>query len=74
MLDPRSEETYFNVAVIADWAKMIVNPFGLDDVVPYLKSEIESRKIDALLIAGDIGYDLHSNNGVNYEDFLTMVE
>jgi hypothetical protein len=39
-----------------------------------LKRTIKEKGIDAIIIAGDIAYDLDSNNGSTYQEFLEMIE
>lgn len=43
----------------------------MDDNFDYLLRT--DNKIRALFINGDIAYDLQSNNGRNYEDFMNMI-
>ena len=43
----------------------------MDDSFDYLLKT--DNTIKALFINGDVAYDLQSNNGRNYEDFLNMI-
>lgn len=39
-----------------------------------IMSQNEKESIDAILFMGDMAYDLASNNGSNYVEFLLMLE
>jgi metallophosphoesterase superfamily enzyme len=66
-----AEET-IKIICIADWGVMNEKPYdplekAFDSV---LKSDLD---IDALYISGDIAYNLDSNEGKNYEEFIRML-
>jgi metallophosphoesterase superfamily enzyme len=39
-----------------------------------LKRVLREEEVHAILINGDISYDLDTNNGTNYEEFLQLLE
>lgn len=67
-----SEE--FKIISLADWSYLReyrTKYKPLDESFDYLLKTDNS--IRAIFINGDVAYDLQSNNGRNYEDFLNMI-
>lgn len=62
--NPTSKHQDVNVAVIADWGPILAKP--LVPITDYLKRVIAERAVTAVIINGDIAYDLDSNKGANY--------
>lgn len=56
--------------VTADWGPLQQQPF--QPIYPSLVRELRnsSRPIHALLIMGDVAYNLNTNNGQQYELFM----
>lgn len=56
--------------VTADWGPMLVRPY--QPIYPSLTQEIQNNKnnIHALMIIGDIAYDLSTNECQQYELFM----
>lgn len=56
--------------MLADWSKVEVNSYKYTLIDPFLLQLQAQEEIDGILILGDIGYDLDTNNCSNYEKFL----
>lgn len=62
-----------NLITLADWShleKNIGKYVPLDDL---LDTVMAKQEINGLMIGGDVGYDLDTNNCLNYESFLVML-
>lgn len=70
--NPTSANEDVKVAVIADWSTIFTKP--LITVTRTLRKAIDEKGLSAVVIAGDIAYDLDTNRGVNYVDFLILLE
>lgn len=51
---------------LADWSPLGDKIKVYDDIVPSLKSMAEKNEIHAIIVDGDIGYDLDTNDCQNY--------
>ena len=68
------EEDIFKMIVLADWGFLNKKKHIYDPLTSSFDYIIERRiRIDAVNINGDIAYDLDSNEGVDYEQFLRML-
>lgn len=59
---------------MADWGELIEERdiyAPLEDL--FDRQMATGANIDALIILGDVAYDLDSNNGSNYEGFIRML-
>ncbi len=74
IVDPRPQDRAVSAVVLADWGKIEKNKDIMKPITQDLKRTIKEKGIDAIIIAGDIGYDLDSNNGSTYQEFLEMIE
>ena len=64
----------FRMIVLSDWAFLKEKRNKYDSLSKSFDYLIQNNiKIDAININGDIAYDLDSNGGQNYEDFLAML-
>ena len=61
------------MVVLADWSFLITKVGIYDRLDASMNYLLENEKIDLLYVNGDIAYDLSSNSGKNYEDFLNML-
>jgi predicted phosphodiesterase len=68
MPDPRSHDGEMNVMVMADWGPSYDT--GMIPIHEKFREVHANRKIDLLIIIGDIAYNLDSRNGLNYVEFL----
>jgi len=60
-----------NLIVLADWSFLETDKYQpLDKIFNSLQSD---KEINGMLINGDIGYDLWTNNCQNYEKFIVML-
>jgi hypothetical protein len=60
-----------NLIVLADWSFLETERYQtLDDTFNRLHA---AKEINGILINGDIGYDLWTNNCSNYEKFIMML-
>lgn len=74
LIDPRPKNRAVRVVALADWGTIKKN---IDIMIPItndLKRVLREQEIHAVLIDGDVAYDLDTNNGSNYQDFLTLLE
>ena len=74
LTDPRAKNRDVRVVALADWGTIKKNIDIMTPIANDLKRVLHEHKIDALLIDGDVAYDLDTNNGSNYEDFLFLLE
>ena len=65
MPDPRHHDREMNVMVLAHWGPSYNT--GMIPVHEQFRKVHASKKIDLLVLVGDIGYNLNSRNGQNYE-------
>ena len=63
IVDPRPSDRSVSAVVLADWGKIDKNKDIMKPITQDLKRTIKQKDIDAIIIAGDIAYDLDSNNG-----------
>ncbi len=61
------------LVALADWG-IVKNSSKITPIVDDLKKIIHEKEIHVIIINGDVAYDLDSNNGTNYEDFLFFLE
>ena len=64
--DPRSATREFNLVVLADWGVIEEKLNEQTPIMPYLQREVANRKIDGIIINGDVAYDLDFKNGAVY--------
>lgn len=61
------------MVVLADWSELHTK-LGLyksvNETIDKLRIE---QNIKAIIVNGDLAYDLDSNNGTNYEEFLNIL-
>ena len=58
---------------LADWSKIEANSYKYTPVDDLMRETQGREEVNGLVINGDIGYDLDSNNCSNYEKFLVML-
>lgn len=58
---------------LADWGYLIKKKGIYDSLDSSMDYLLKNDHLDLLYINGDIAYDLSSNEGKNYEDFLAML-
>ena len=59
---------------LADWSYLVLKKGEYDPLDDSFDQLLNSNvQIDVLYINGDIAYDLDSNNGRNYEEFIVML-
>ena len=61
-----------NILVLADWS--VIEKTGFAPINGLLRDVMIEKDIHLLMVNGDIAYDLDSNNGTNYIQFLSMAE
>ena len=61
-----------NILVLADWG--VIRSTGFTPIIESLKNVMVQKTFKLMMINGDIAYDLDTNNGSNYIDFLKMAE
>jgi hypothetical protein len=66
LIDPLRKDRDINMIVLADWGTIEANINIMTPITKDLKRVIEEKEINGILIAGDIAYDLDSNNGTTY--------
>lgn len=59
--------------VLADWSHLDKNANRYRPIDALLQQVARQQEIDAMLVIGDVGYDLDTNNCRNYEEFLVML-
>lgn len=59
--------------MLADWSKIENNLYKYTPIDEMMLKIKAAEKINGLIILGDIGYDLDTNNCLNYEKFLVML-
>lgn len=54
----------------------IYGDFGLKKgaILPLLTENVQKQKYDAIIHAGDIGYDLYENDGEQGNEFMRKIE
>lgn len=62
-----------NMIVLADWSHLDKNKGKYVALDNLLTSVIGRQEINGLMIGGDVGYDLDTNNCTNYERFMVML-
>jgi len=72
--DPRNKNRAMQLAALADWGPIKKNIGVMTPIIDDLNRVLKEKDIDVVLINGDVAYDLDSNNGTNYEDFLLTLE
>ena len=55
-----------NWIVVADWSKLEQNLYKYTPIDPFLQKIQTQEEINGIIINGDIGYDLDTNNCKNY--------
>lgn len=73
LANPTSKDRELSIVVLADWGAIEENIKVLTPITESLKRTIREKDISAIVIDGDIAYDLDSNNGSNYEKFLNLM-
>lgn len=59
--------------MLADWSKIVLKPYiSLDGAFADLRRN-NRTSIHGVILIGDIGYDLETNECQNYIDFLTIL-
>jgi predicted MPP superfamily phosphohydrolase len=61
------------IIALADWSPLDKNNGKYVPLDGLFASVIRNQEINGLMIGGDVGYDLDSNNCLNYERFLVML-
>lgn len=74
LIDPTPKDRTVRVVALADWGNIENNIGYMTPILDDLKTVIQDKQINALMIAGDIAYDLDSNYGDVYETFLQLLE
>ena len=64
--DPRPEDKEFSFIVLGDWGPLKERKGEYTNIMPYLQKEIKDKKSDAIIVMGDIAYDLDFFNGEQY--------
>ena len=73
LLDPTSKDEDVNVAIFADWSPLTTSLNKMTSIDNSLKRIIIEKRISVIVINGDIAYDLDSNNGIDYVNFLNYL-
>ena len=74
LLDPRPKDRDIRMVVLSDWGTIEANINIMTPITNDLKRVMREKDVSAIMIAGDIAYDLDSNNGTTYENFLTLMQ
>jgi predicted MPP superfamily phosphohydrolase len=62
-----------NIIALADWSSLDKNKDKYVPLDALFASVTEKQEINGLMIGGDVGYDLDTNNCLNYEKFMVML-
>lgn len=71
-VDPNNHNDTMNTLVMADWG--VIETSGFKPINDSLRELMLIKKLDLLIVVGDIAYDLDSKNGSQYIGFLKMAE
>lgn len=71
--DVTNEERKMSLIVLADWSHLDNNKDRYVPLDGLFASVMAKQEINGLMIGGDVGYDLDSNNCTNYEKFMVML-
>lgn len=59
--------------ILADWNQIHEKIAEFKSINETFDTILQSESPNGIMINGDIAYDLDSNNGTNYEEFLTLL-
>lgn len=74
LIDPRPKNRDTKVIALADWGDIKKNIGVMTPITNDLNKMLREEEIHLFVIDGDISYDLDTNNGTNYEEFLQLLE
>ncbi len=72
LIDPSVASRSLKMVVLADWGTIETDV--MTPITDHLKRYLRNTEVNAVMIAGDIAYDLDSFNGRVYEDFLGLMQ
>ena len=72
MPDPSNHNGAMNIVVLADWGPSYNT--GFTPVHETMKKVMNQKKLHLIIVVGDIAYDLNSQGGKRYIEFLEFVE
>jgi predicted MPP superfamily phosphohydrolase len=71
--DVTDSKRKINLITLADWSALDKNKDKYAPLDGLFASVMEKQEINGVMIGGDVGYDLDTNNCLNYESFLVML-
>lgn len=71
--DVTNEKRKIRLIALADWSHLDNNIGKYVSLDNLFHSVMGKQEINGLMIGGDVGYDLDTNNCLNYEKFLVML-
>jgi metallophosphoesterase superfamily enzyme len=72
VIDPVGAINPTNILVLADWG--VIRTTGFTPIFESLRNVMTNKSFKLMMINGDIAYNLDTNYGNNYMDFLKMAE